>query len=318
MIICKECGYETTRIQWTHLRYKCTGRFQSIKEYIDAYPDAPIVDPDLAKKTAVTKESLIAKYGEVQGNQKWEQYREKQRFSNTFEYKQKKYGWDRDKFDEYNRSRSITLENLIKKYGEVEGAIRWQNYCERQAYTNTEEYFIEKYGVEVGRRKYLSVNRMKAHTLENVIRVHGCNEDEAIDIISNRKINPTFTSKMEKDVILAVQNILGQDIEYSVLSKQYCVYGNNKANFYDIVHNNRCIEIYGDYWHCNPQKYVSNYYHQIIESTASDIWLRDQMKVQLITEKRKIPVLIIWESDIILDMKNTIERCVAWIQDGKK
>jgi hypothetical protein len=47
---------------------------------------------------------------------------------------------------EYQNRRTITLENMIRKYGEIEGEIRWQSYKDKQAYTNSYEYKREKYG----------------------------------------------------------------------------------------------------------------------------------------------------------------------------
>ena len=64
------------------------------------------IPTEIAKKSnekyAWTKEKAIKKYGEVDGLKKWEEYCKKQAISNTFEYKQNKYGWTKDQFDEYN------------------------------------------------------------------------------------------------------------------------------------------------------------------------------------------------------------------------
>lgn len=47
---CLECGFESSRLQWTHFRYKCTGRFKNGTEYKKAYPNALLVDEEIAKK----------------------------------------------------------------------------------------------------------------------------------------------------------------------------------------------------------------------------------------------------------------------------
>ena len=46
----------------------------------------------------------------------------------------------------------ITLENLIKKYGEVEGTVRYNNFVEKSKHTK--EKFIEKYGEVDGSIKW--------------------------------------------------------------------------------------------------------------------------------------------------------------------
>ena len=150
MIKCLECGKETMRLQWTHFKYKCTGKFSNGTEYLKVYPDAKLVDSSLSKRTAVTKENLIIKYGEHDGLLRWDSYRKKQSISNSLEYKQEKFGWSTTNFDEFNKSRSVTLLNSIARHGEELGAIKWDEYCERQRYTTTKEYFVSTYGNEDG------------------------------------------------------------------------------------------------------------------------------------------------------------------------
>ena len=58
-----------------------------------------------------------------------------------------------------------------------------------------------------------------------------------------------------------------------------------KAYAYDFTYKNKIIEYNGDYWHCNPRKYDANYYHQVGECTAKDIWDRDADKIALAKSK---------------------------------
>lgn len=313
MPTCLECGFTAQRLQWTHFRYKCTGKFSNCAEYQQHYPGAKLVDDDLAKKQAITLENLQKKYGNQEGNIRWEKYREKQAKSNTFEYKNERYGWSKEQFDEYNKSRSSTLENFIRRYGEENGICKWDEYCERQRYTNTLEYFTEKYGKKEGWRRYTETNQQKAHTIENVQKVHGCTFEEAVSMLASRASRLKFTSDLEQILVDEIEKIIGP-LTYTVKTKQYCVWGNNKANFYDIVHNKRAIEFNGDYWHCNPKKYPPNYYHHHGQTTAEIIWENDKKKIDLLETARGIPVLVVWESDFLQNPSETIERCVKWIQ----
>ena len=77
---------------------------------------------------ALTKEKMINKYGEEEGNKRWEKYCKRQSETNTFEYKQKTYGWTEEEFKKFNKSRAVTLKNLIKKYGEEEGNKKWMDF----------------------------------------------------------------------------------------------------------------------------------------------------------------------------------------------
>ena len=75
---------------------------------------------------------------------------------------------------------------------------------------------------------------------------------------------------------------------------------------------NLIIEYNGDYWHCNPKKYESNYYHKYKKKTAKEIWEYDKNKIDLLIEKG-YNYEIIWESDFNKDsniVKNLIKKYV--------
>ena len=125
-------------------------------------------------KFGVTKEKMIIKHGLEEGIKKWDNYCNKQAETNSLEYKSKKYGMSVDEFKEYNSSRSVTKENLIKRHGIELGTEKWNAYVERQSYAGCKlEYFIEKYGETDGTIKYKEINKQKAQTYENYIRKYG-------------------------------------------------------------------------------------------------------------------------------------------------
>lgn len=315
MPVCRECGFTAPRLQWTHFKYKCTGRFNNGKEYQKVYPGALLVEPELAKRTAVTRTNLIEKYGKVEGEKRWNEYRNKQAESNTFKYKKEKHGWDEEQFELFNKSRAVTLENIIERHGE-EGYAKWKQYCERQAYTNTLPYYIEKYGND-GYQKYLDVNALKTHTIENVMRVHKCSQSQALRILVDRNTRLAYTSELEQCLVMAIEREIGE-LHYTHKNKQYCVWGNDKANFYDIVHNRRAIEFNGDYWHCNPDLYKANYIHPHSDCCAQQIWENDRKKIDLLKKERNIDTLVIWETDYLKEPEQTIKRCVKWVQNEKE
>ena len=129
MIKCLECGFISQRLQWTHFKYKCTGKFANSKEYMLAYPNAKVVSSELAMSTAITLDNLIKKYGPAEGSIRWNEYKQKQSYSNSLEYKKKRHGWTKEQFDEYNSSRAQTLQKMIERHGEIEGAEKWEQYC---------------------------------------------------------------------------------------------------------------------------------------------------------------------------------------------
>jgi G:T-mismatch repair DNA endonuclease (very short patch repair protein) len=60
---------------------------------------------------------------------------------------------------------------------------------------------------------------------------------------------------------------------------------------------NLVIEYNGDYWHCNPEKYSSDYFHQVKQKTAQELWDYDRNKVDLII-RNGYNLEVVWESQL--------------------
>ena len=312
MIKCKECGFESDRLQWTHFRYNCTGRFKNGREYRSAYPGALLVDPELSKKTAITLENFIKKYGEVEGKNKWNTYREKQAISNSLEYKKEKHGWTSDQFDAFNKSRAVTLENMIIKHGETKGIELWSQYCDRQKYTKTKEYFISNYGEVNGLQKYLEINRKKSepHDPKLLSEKLGISIDQAVDVIANRG-SYKYTSLLEQEFINLLELRIGP-LDHTSLKLPFGRWIDSISKYvvYDIKHKDCIIEFNGDYWHANPKIYNKT---DLIRGTpASDIWKKDSIKINEAT-KLGYRTLIVWESDFIKNKQAIVEETAKWI-----
>lgn len=177
---CLACGYIGTRLQWTHFRNKCSIR--SIGEYKIAFPEAPLVAPTLKRRISITLENMIAVYGDNEGKSKWQQYCYRQAESNTLDYKARKYGWNQEDFNAYNSNRSVTRENLMARHGVEDGQALWDCYRDRQRYTNTLGYFIEREGnKDVGLEKWLLYNDEKGSSrrVPDIAKARGISLDEA-------------------------------------------------------------------------------------------------------------------------------------------
>jgi hypothetical protein len=276
-----------------------------------AYPGAKVVDASVAAKTAVTLKNLISKYGEKEGTARWEQYKQKQAYSNSFEYKQQKHGWTKEEFDRFNSSRAVTLINMISKYGEIDGIKRWEDYCERQAYTNTKEYFLEKYGIEFGLEKYKQINKEKAvndpkilaHKLEITI-------DDAVDIILTRQ-SRFFSSNLELEFVNELEQLVGT-LEYTNLVRPFGKWSQLLDTYvvFDIKHKNCIIEFNGDYWHANPKLFLPD--AVIRGKKARDIWERDRLKLQTARDLG-FCTFVVWESAFKANRIETIRTVAEWI-----
>lgn len=60
---------------------------------------------------------------------------------------------------------------------------------------------------------------------------------------------------------------------------------------------NHIIEVYGDYWHCNPQTFGPDFYHPKLQKTAEEKWKADKHRKQIL-ESMGYSVTVVWESDL--------------------
>jgi hypothetical protein len=181
---------------------------------------------------------MIKKYGISDGTERWNSYCKKQADSNKFEYKHEKHGMTLEEYNEYNKSRAVTLDNMIKRYGVNEGLIHWNQYVERERYTCTLPYYIEKYGEEIGKEKYdILINKRNP---------------------ANRLFGPSAISlEMFNKLIKKFKNniIYYDDNEFKVKTLKHNLY---YVDYYDETLN-IVIEFYGNYFHLNPEKYSPDF-----------------------------------------------------------
>jgi very-short-patch-repair endonuclease len=80
----------------------------------------------------------------------------------------------------------------------------------------------------------------------------------------------------------------------------------------------KVIEIYGDYWHCNPNgkylNWLSENYNPRIKMYAKDKWLKDQQRIQEIKDNG-YKVIIFWETDI-KNNQNKIQEVLNQFRDA--
>lgn len=250
------------------------------------------------ERQSVTKEKMIKKYGLNEGEKKWQAYCDKQAITNSFEYKHKKYGMSRKEFYDYNQSRAVTLENMIKRYGEEIGNQKWNEYCERQRYTTTKEYFIEQYGEIEGAAKY--------------------------EIFSQKRAEGSIHSKQYSQISEELFNALSQEFKNHI---NHILYGSNEyqlstlgGHYYNLDYYDKklniVVEFFGDYFHFNPKKYSSDTVFRNIK--AQDKWDRDAERLEDIQNTLDCKIIVIWEASYMSNKQDTIATVIDFIKNQEQ
>jgi len=258
----------------------------------------------------VRKKKLILLYGKHEALKRWDNYIKLQTITNTFQYKNDKYGWTEDQFKEYNKDRSVTLNNLIRRHGLQIGENKYNEYVEKQRFSGcSEDYFKQKYGEIDGKIKFLEINKKKVNNLKNFILRYGniLGKVKYTEYINNRS---KYYSKSSQDLFWKIKT---PNCYFEEYNKEFGVLGETQYYFYDFVDTDlkKCIEYNGDYWHCNPMLYNEDYItHYGI--TAKDIWLKDENKINMI-KSLGYDIKIVWESEYLLDSNSIINECVEFL-----
>lgn len=274
---------------------------------------------------------MLILYGK-KGVDYWNEFKRNNAYSNTFEYKKEKFGWTKKQFDEYNKNRAVTLHNCIKKHGKEKGEKIYNDYVEKQRYSNTLEYFIEKFDgdAEKGISEYKKYNKSKRVTYENLMKKYG-NEEKVLDVLLNKKISKTSYSKISQElfesIYLKLPQILKEKTYFAILNKEFgkMCKENKKYFFYDFVISNIkfCIEFHGDQWHGNPTMFTPNETPPIYKSIgmehikSKDLWEKDKLKKELLTSNG-FCYISIWESDYKNNKDKIVNKCLELINEKYK
>lgn len=164
----------------------------------------------------------------------------------------------------------VTKEYCLKKYGEEVGLQKYNELCYNKGYSTRLEYFINKFGTELGPEKFEERKR-------NFI----CSPNNG----SVSKLNLFFSD------ILKQLNI---DFESEFVIK----YENNYKK-YDFKIGNTLIELNGEFWHANPEKYHDDDILSFPGGSviAKNIWEKDLIKKD-IAEKNGYKLIVYWEDYI--------------------
>lgn len=208
------------------------------------------------------------------------------------------------------------LETIKEKYG-VDNVMYANDIIEQR-----KEYFIKKYGVDnpYGNkdiREKIKNTNVERYGVDNPWKLKEI-QNKCLESKLKSNTNTTYYSKKSQEIFWNIYNQLDDSIKehtyFAELNKEFGKNDveNNKYYFYDFVITNLkiAIEYNGDYYHANPNKYNESFYNKHLKLEAKDIWIKDKIKNDYITNLG-YDILIIWESD---DIDTKIEEIVSYIR----
>lgn len=235
----------------------------------------------------------------------------------------------------YSDSRSkyaMTKDHMIKKYGEEKGLEIWNNYCKKQAETNTLEYKKQKYGMT--EEEFKKYNKNRACTLKNFIQRWGreegkkkwdkyCERQSAtkkkeyiLENYGEKELNRILEARskgiansLSKSYSYVSQKFFQEldEIVCQKYSSQYHSKGGEKSVWIDgrqyfldyyIPELNLCVEFNGSIYHGDPNIFKDDDRCLPFDDnvTAKDLRDRDSQRYKLLEENLGIKTYIIWES----------------------
>lgn len=296
LVICEHCLTEKYPSYQHRNKSRVFNRMCEETKYAFNIPD-DVYEKEKNKFIVRSLNNFIEKYGEEEGTIRWESYKNKQSITNTFKYKKEKYNMSEEDFDMYNKSRSATLNNFIKRHGEEDGKIKWEEYKNMQKITKSKDYMISKYGEE----KTNLINKSKANTLKNYIQKYG--EEEGTIRYDTYILNSkSYFSKISQSFFNSIDSILStkfttyyasKNIEYGVKLKDTYI----KLDYF-ILELNLCIEFNGTMFHADPRIYLPNDIPSPYSNlSAAEVQKKDAERYTELKKCRDINTIIMWEID---------------------
>lgn len=187
--------------KWWHHKYE-TKEYNiwayGENEGLKIYNEKLVRRKESNKRRGFSLKECIRRHGEEKGTEMFNKRMQQLKEQNTIERFINKYGEIEGplKWQEYCRKIAGTKEMFIKRYGEVEGIKRFNEFRKKCA-TNTEEWYINKYGDELGKEKYKEALK-KRNTLNVEYYMNkGFSYDDACKKLADRQ-NTSSLSKFIK------------------------------------------------------------------------------------------------------------------------
>lgn len=271
LLNCELCGYQSKNLV-VHVRKK---HGMSSKDYKDKFPEAKLVYVSEAQKVLAREKTK--KWLENESNKEFLKQKRKSIWQKSF--------W---------MEKGLTEEQAIKKVSSL------------QKRTFSEET----------KRLYSAQRRGKANcmSLENIAKRNACSLEEA------KILTPCFGRKKEKHPMYGKNHT--DEAKKKICANTPNTFFNKSSGekelqtFIEALYNEvqfnkgigpyNCdvvleakkivIEYFGDYWHCNPDRFAAQDYNKRLHCTANIRWQKDELK-KTYFENMGFTYVVVWEQD---------------------
>lgn len=270
------------------------------------------------KFDTASMKSFVRRFGSDRAQAEYEKYTARQAYTCSKEYMMNEKGMTEDEWNRFNAGRAVTREHLVERHGVEVGERMWREYCDRQSYAGCKlEYFIEKYGEEEGRAKYVSVNKMKVLSYENFVRKYGKDEGErrwnAFVEDSKRqysKISQELFEKIDRKDPYSLDNSIYASKSGNEFSLTIEIDGQKRLCHVDFILGKKVIEFYGEFYHADPRRYLDT--DVIFGRTAKEVRDRNAAR-EAALKAAGYSVKVVWEMDYMAGKKKVVSECLEFL-----
>ena len=218
--------------------------------------------------------------------------------------------------EQQRKERSPFSKEFYKKHdGNRDEFIK--NISENRSYNTRIDYYLDL-GMTKEEAKEALRERQSTFTLEKCIERLG--EKEGTRIFKERQdkwAKSCGLNGFEHEFIDKIITFcrLDENETQSYKNKQLLLRDRKlgKSYFYDFVYKNKIIEINGDFWHMNSNKFKADDYNDMMHKTAKEIWDENKNKLNL-AKSSGYDVLVVWESDIRKNENHVLDEIKKFLQ----
>ena len=215
-------------------------------------------------------------------------------------------------------------EGFLLRYGEVEGEKRYLLSKKRKGYSRTLKGYIEKFGEELGTKKYTEANIKRKNDLYTFQKKYGNEEGLRRYLEKGEQLSKSYNhsivrftknySKISQKLFWNIYNLIKnkyKKIYFGELNHEYSC--NTPGRLFDfvIVDNKKAIEYNGEPFHA---RYIDKNWRQAFtKATAEESQKYDKDKIEA-ANKKGYSVLTVWDSDYKRDNNLILNQCLEFLE----